>query len=157
MIIETILAMTLRIDPHISAATYRPLSIEQVAERRPAALIGWQPSADRGMYWQPGQASFRRCVMARESHANYRAENQSSTARGAYQFLDRSWRRGLAFMMSAESRQTGDGLARKALALRSVEISHWSRYWQDRAFFTALNIRGRWSGAFHWRSSTRSC
>ena len=35
---------------------------------------------------------FLACVRAHESGGNYSAENPSSTASGAYQFLDSSWR-----------------------------------------------------------------
>ena len=112
--------------------------------------LGWMPSLYRGQWYAARFASVRRCIMTRESHINYRAKNRSSSAAGAYQFLDRSWRDGLVWMFLRESAATGDGLAGQARALRQVPIDHWSRYWQDRAFYTAWRFG---AGAFHWRAT----
>lgn len=110
-------------------------------------LEGWQPSLYRGKWWDAKWFNIRKCIMKRESHFNYRAANKTSSARGAYQFLDNNWRRGLVYMMIDESKETNDGLERQARRLFTIPISKWNRYWQDRAFYTALQD-GR--GLKHW-------
>lgn len=116
-------------------------------------LKGYEKSLYRGKYYHKDQESFRQCVMKRESHHNYRAANSVSSARGAYQFLDNNWRDGLVHMMVKESKKTDDGLIEKARALFDKPIHKWSRYWQDRAFFTAMNYDGKGSGKHHWRAT----
>lgn len=117
-------------------------------------MRGIEPSLYRGKWHNPRFEPFRRCVLRQESHGNYYAANPTSSARGAYQFLDRSWRDGLVWMMLAESRATGDGLARTVRTLRDEPIDQWSRYWQDRAFWTALR---HGAGAHHWHLAGGSC
>lgn len=116
-------------------------------------ISGYEPSLYRGKYYRSDQESFRRCVMDRESSFGYRAANGSSSARGAYQFLDNSWRDGLVHMMLSESRKTDDGLKKKIKSLRSKPIHHWNRYFQDRSWYTAMNFRGPWSGKHHWNAT----
>jgi hypothetical protein len=116
-------------------------------------FMGYEESIYRGIHYRPNQESFRKCVMQRESHFNYRAANRSSSARGAFQFLDNNWRDGLVWMMWKESKATGDGLNTKVRRLFDRPISRWSRYWQDRAFFTAMNINGDWAGKHHWNAT----
>lgn len=112
---------------------------------------GYQRSMYSGKYYHKDQEHFRECVMYRESRYNYRAANKTSSARGAYQFLDRSWREGLIYMMIKESKKNNDGLIPRMKKLRTKPIQKWNRYYQDRAFFTAMNINGKWSGKHHWR------
>jgi hypothetical protein len=50
-------------------------------------------------------------------------------------------------MMLAESKASGDGLAPQIRQLKHVPIRKWSRYFQDRAFYTAWR-HGK--GAKHW-------
>lgn len=114
---------------------------------------GYEKSLYRGKYYHKDQEGFRKCVMKRESHHNYRAANRSSSARGAYQFLDNNWRDGLVHMMIKESNKNGDGLIPEMRELKNKSIKHWNRYYQDRAFFTALNFNGKWSGKKHWRAT----
>lgn len=116
-------------------------------------FTGYEKSIYKGIHYRPNQESFRKCVMQRESHFNYRAANRSSSARGAFQFLDNNWRDGLVWMMLKESRATDDGLDRKIKRLFDRPINRWSRYWQDRAFFTAMNINGDWAGKHHWNAT----
>ena len=52
---------------------------------------------------------FLACVRRHESGGNYRAENPTSTASGAYQFLDSTWR-----TMSARAGHSGWGHAASA-------------------------------------------
>ena len=96
--------------------------------------------------WEP----WRRCVMWRESRGDYRARNPSSSAAGAYQFLDRAWRRSLVFMLIREHRRE----AGEVRSLRAVPIHRWPRYWQDAAFWTVLNDG---AGAKHWALRGSAC
>lgn len=142
---------------HCMYATAAPLVVKPPvlsAEARksfsPASrdLEGWMPSLYRGIWWDEKWADIRACIMKRESNFRYKAANPTSSARGAYQFLDRSWRDGLVWMMIAESKKTGDGLIGEAKKLRKKPIHKWSRYWQDRAFYTALRDG---KGIHHWK------
>lgn len=119
-----------------------------------ADMSGIAPSLYRGPWHNPRYEDYRRCIMKRESHGNYRAANRSSSARGAYQFLDNSWRDGLVWMMLKESRKTRDGLTPEARRLFDKPIHHWSRYWQDRAFWTAFR---HGAGAHHWHYAGSPC
>jgi len=67
-------------------ATMNPT--EQLAVN--AALAEQSAVVDAPPASQPG--GFLACVRRHESGGNYSAENPSSTASGAYQFLDSSWR-----------------------------------------------------------------
>jgi hypothetical protein len=116
---------------------------------------GYELSLYRGKHYHKDQERFRWCVMKRESHHNYRAANKSSSARGAYQFLDNNWRNGLVHMMVKESKKNKDGLIPKMRELPKKPIHHWNRYYQDRAFFTALNYNGKWSGKKHWNATVK--
>ncbi len=144
---------------HCMYATAAPLVVKPPvlsAEARksfsPASrdLEGWMPSLYRGIWWDEKWADIRACIMKRESNFRYKAANPTSSARGAYQFLDRSWRDGLVWMMIAEAKKTGDGLIGEAKKLRKKPIHKWSRYWQDRAFYTALRDG---KGIHHWKAT----
>ena len=116
-------------------------------------LKGYEKSLYRGKYYYKGQESWRKCVMKRESNFRYKAKNRSSSASGAYQFLDNSWRDGLVWMMIKESKKTDDNLDPYLRDLFDVHITQWNRYFQDRAFFTALNFEGKWAGKKHWNAT----
>jgi len=130
----------------------QPASAEAAAARSRQAfnLTGWGKSLYRGKWWRADYADVRRCIMQRESNFRYTAKNRTSSASGAYQFLDRQWRRGLVHMMLAESKQTRDGLAGEIRQLMHVPIRKWSRYYQDRAWYTAWR-HGK--GAKHWHAT----
>lgn len=138
---------------HAQITTKHPEARASVSPRA-ADMSGIAPSLYRGPWHNPRYEEFRRCIMHRESKGNYRAANSSSSARGAYQFLDRSWRDGLVWMMLKESKRTGDGLQNQARALFDRPIHTWSRYWQDRAFWTAFR---HGAGAHHWHYSGSPC
>lgn len=145
-----IAAAPMVLPPSLSVATHSPFSAAA------QDMHGIEPSIYRGKHYRSdrGMERFRRCVLHRESRGNYRADNGGprggSTAMGAYQFLDGRWRKSLVWMFIAESKETGDGLAGEARDLRRIPIRQWNRYWQDRAFWTALNAAGDWSGRAHW-------
>jgi hypothetical protein len=138
----------------------REWSREQAAARSSRAqdTRGPLPSLYRGVYFHADQEPFRRCVADREGSYTYEVVGGGSNLyHGTYQFRDGAWRRGLTYMMASESRRTKDGLRAEARALVDVPIHKWSRYWQDRAFYTALNYRGKWSGKSHWAGGRWSC
>jgi hypothetical protein len=73
---------------------------------------------------------FLACVRRHESGGNYQAKNPVSTASGAYQYLDSTWR-----TMSARAGHSGYGSARSAppwvqdaVAVYTVN-SGWSSAW----------------------------
>lgn len=116
-------------------------------------LKGYEKSLYRGKFYYKDQESFRKCVMDRESNFRYKAANSRSSARGAYQFLDNHWRDGLVHMMIKESKKKDHGLEKRLKRLFDKPIHRWNRYYQDRAFFTALNYNGKWSGKKHWNAT----
>ena len=117
-------------------------------------MRGIEPSLYRGKWYDPSAEGRRTCIIIRESHGNYRAANKESSARGAYQFLDRSWRRGLVAMMLKEEIKTGGPLVAQIKALRHIPINRWNRYFQDRAFWTAWRFG---DGAHHWKYPPKPC
>ena len=121
----------------------------QAAARRAAAqrtarlsrdMVGIMPSLYRGKYFSPRYESTRRCIVKRESNGYYRVENRSSSAAGAYQFLQ----------------STSNYVARKMSRgdLVGVPASRWNRLEQDQAFWTLWN-HGRGRG--HWAGGNHSC
>ena len=132
------------------------VSAEHRAAKSNAALkvIGYMPSLYRGQWYSARWEQVRECIMYRESRHNYKAANKRSSARGAYQFLDSQWRNGLVWMMLDESKNTKDGLRSEIRQLRSKPIHTWSRYFQDRAFFTAWR---HGEGKKHWALQGSRC
>lgn len=114
----------------------------------PANTIGFEASAYTGKWYAQKWEPIRKCISHRESRHNYRARNKTSTAMGAYQFLDSQWRVSLTWMMLQEARTMSERQDIKAL--RHKPIAKWSRYWQDRAWFTAWR---HGEGAHHWRAT----
>ncbi len=127
---------------------YRRATSDDAQDRK-----GYEKSLYRGKYYYKDQERFRKCVMDRESNFRYKAANKVSSARGAYQFLDNNWRDGLVYMMKKESKKKDHGLEKKLNKLFDKPIHKWNRYFQDRAFFTALNYNSKWSGKKHWNAT----
>jgi hypothetical protein len=135
------------------------LSREETAAQasRGMGRRGALPSLYRGIYFHADQEPFRRCVGHREGSFVYGVRGGGGgNYFGTYQF-HRDFQVGAAYMMASESRRTRDGLRDDALALRGVPINQWSRYWQDRAFSTVLNYRGKWTGRHHWALAGSHC
>ena len=109
---------------------------------------GWQASEYTGKWYAQKWAPIRKCISQRESNHNYRARNPQSSAQGAYQFLDSQWRVSLTHMMMREAKTMSERQAIKAL--RQSPIAKWSRYWQDRAFYTAWR---HGEGRQHWATT----
>jgi hypothetical protein len=146
-------------------AGVKPASSRESFSREEAAMHssrsqdvrGALPSLYRGIYFHADQESFRLCVGNREGSFVYVVRGGGGdNYYGTYQF-HRDFQRGAAYMMASESRETRDGLRDEALELRFKPINRWSRYWQDRAFYTVLNYRGKWTGRHHWNSPGMSC
>lgn len=139
-----------------AAATVAYISQEQRAATSNLAddMKGFEPSLYRGEWYDKKWEGIRKCIMFRESRFYYRAANKSSSARGAYQFLDSQWRDGLVWMMLKESSKTKDGLYKDIKKLFNSPIHSWSRYYQDRAFFTAWR---HGEGAKHWSGQGYIC
>jgi len=120
--------------------------------RAAADLMGFMPSLYQGKWFMPGKEDVRRCIVLRESHANYRATN--GTYHGAYQ-MSRALARGATWMMQKEvRREMGEEGVAILKALRKTSANNWNRYWQDRAFWT---IWRDGAGAQHWRGGSHGC
>lgn len=132
-----------------SVISLLPMSSEYAAAHSVEATDrkGFETSLYQGTWYSPKWRDVRKCVMKRESHYRYSARNKTSSAMGAYQFLDRVWRDSLVWMMLKESNDTNDNLQSEARKLRNKPIAQWNRYWQDRAFYTAWQ-HGK--GKAHW-------
>lgn len=130
-------------------------SIQVIYGYNHPTMYGWKKSVYRGKYYNSSQELWRKCVQKRESTHRYGAKNPSSSASGAYQFLDSQWREPLAHMVYPElkkmyGKSTAQDIKEK---LFDNPISKWSRSIQDQAFFTVLNYHGKWSGKKHWNGS----
>lgn len=126
-----------------AALTFTPLSAVQSAAQIPHS-----------------QQAFAACVSNRESHGNYRARGDESSARGRWQFLDLQWRRGLSYMVAERLRSHGMSRAASKhvrIHLQSLSIDRWDPAYQDIAFIAVLNARGPWSGWRHWYLSGSRC
>lgn len=120
--------------------------------RMAADLTGYMPSLYTGKWYMPGKEDVRRCIMKRESHANYRSSN--GVYHGAYQ-MSTALGRGATWMMQAEvKREMGEEGVAIVKALRKLTPNKWNRYWQDRAFWT---IWRNGAGSKHWRGGAHSC
>ena len=109
----------------------------------------------RGQYWTADLAPCRYAIMHRESGGSYTAKNSSSSARGAYQFLDRAWRESLVHMMRKETRRDYPDRLEMLEELVDVNIRYWPRFWQDHAFYRVAN--GTKNGLRHWNPLPSAC
>lgn len=114
-----------------------------ITERVAQSTMGYAESLYKGKWFHKKWEDERKCIMKRESRFNYKAANKSSTARGAYQFLDSQWRESLTHMLMPEHKDQ----RAEVKALRDKPIHKWSRYWQDAAFYTAWR---HGEGKHHW-------
>lgn len=133
----------------LTAAMSIPADGMTITERVAESTQGYAPSLYQGKWYKKKWEDERKCIMQRESRFNYKAANKSSSARGAYQFLDSQWRDGLVWMMLDEG-----GNKKEIRSLRDKPIHKWSRYYQDRAFFTAWR---HGEGKKHWHYPGSNC
>ena len=145
------LAIVLTLSLSLLVAPAASAEIHPASSPRAYDMKGIEPSLYRGKHFNPDRwEKFRLCVIHRESRGNYRAANSRSSARGAYQFLDRSWRDSLVWMLLPEHRKLG--MAKQVKKLRKKPIHKWNRYWQDAAFWTVINAKpGNWR---HWQGGS---
>ena len=112
---------------------------------------GFEKSAYRGKFFHKGDEPLRKCIISRESHATYMLSDG-----GAYQFMSYdAWPVSLTWMMKKETRKVYGN--KKANIMQDIlskkELHYWSRYWQDKAFYTVLNYKHRHSGIKHWAAT----
>lgn len=107
-----------------------------------------------GTYYviHPNEA-FRKCVVHRESRNNLTAVSKGGHM-GLYQMTD-ALADGASWMMRLDPI---DPISkRQRLWLERTPVTGWPRYWQDRAFYTVLNVLGANAGAKHWYISGSPC
>jgi len=116
--------------------------------------MGVRESLYRGRWFVPRHDDRRKCIIKRESNANYRAVSSGGLYRGAYQ-MNRALAVGATWEMQKDVRkEMGDEGIAMLRALREVPPDKWNRYWQDRAFWTIW--RGG-KGKHHWRGGAHRC
>ena len=108
----------------------------------------------RGKYFDPALADCREAVMHRESRFDYRAANPTSSARGAYQFLDSQWRESLVHMLRKEVRKDYPEKLERLEQLNNTSIHRWPIWFQDAAFYTV--VVGH-DGIKHWAPVPSAC
>ncbi len=116
-------------------------------------MKGFERSLYQGKWYMPKKESIRRCIMDRESNHQYRAVSAGGMYRGAYQ-MNRALARGASFMMQKEVKKQMPEAVSQVRKLRKIPTQQWSRYWQDRAFWT---IWRKGKGKHHWRTNYRAC
>lgn len=120
-----------------AAATAAPTGERNTKVSR--SLSGVRSSAYVGKYFSARHESTRKCIVRKESGGNYRIKSRTGKYRGAYQFN------------SHLARATAKKMGRSDLA--NKPINTWSRFDQDKAFWTVWN-HGRGRG--HWPTA-RGC
>ena len=115
---------------------------------------GLMLSLYRGKWFVKKADDRRRCILKRESRADYKAVSVGGKYRGGYQ-MNRALMEGAAWMMMKEVRKEmgPEGVA-IVKDLFTTKSHLWNRYWQDRAFWT---IWAKGEGRSHWRSNVYNC
>lgn len=135
----------------------RPTSTREWAVQRPSR--GAHASAVRKAATFPASIrSWAACVLDRESggtldrrSSGQGAANPVSSARGRWQFLDNSWRSGLAYMVRDRLVRFGmpKAQAREVrIWLQQRSIAQWPGWYQDIGFLEVTSRGGRhhWNG-----------
>ncbi len=117
-----------------SAATSAPAGERNTKVSR--SMTGIRASAYVGRYYRSAHEGTRKCIVRKESHGNYRIVSSGGSYRGAYQFN--------AHLARATAKRMGRS------DLVNKPFNHWSRFDQDKAFWTVWNHgkgRGNWPTA----------
>jgi phosphate-selective porin len=100
------------------------------------SMRGVRDSAYVGKYYSKRYERTRKCIVRKESGGNYRIASRSGKYKGAYQFN------------ANLARHTARKMGRPDLARKP--FNQWSRFHQDKAFWTVWNHgkgRGHWPTA----------
>ena len=119
-----------------------------------ADAAGMSKSKYRGKWFDPALADCREAIGRRESNFNYRAANPVSSARGFYQFLDRSWRESLVHMLRPEIKRDYPHRRETLESLTGKSIHKWPAFYQDAAFYTVVV---KHDGIHHWSPVPGAC
>ncbi len=103
------------------------------------SMTGIRASAYVGKHYSARHEGTRKCIVRKESGGNYRIASRTGKYRGAYQFN------------AHLARSTAKRMGRSDLA--NKPFNTWSRFDQDKAFWTVWN-HGRGRG--HWPTA-RGC
>jgi hypothetical protein len=117
-----------------SAATLAPTGERNTKVSR--SMTGIRSSAYIGRYYSSRHEGTRKCIVRKESRGNYRIVSSGGSYRGAYQFN--------AHLARATAKKMGRS------DLVNKPFNHWSRFDQDKAFWTVWNHgrgRGNWPTA----------
>jgi hypothetical protein len=135
----------------VSTASAAPTSASTAASAGAAAptgerntkvsrsMSGIRSSAYVGKYYSSRHEGTRKCIVRKESGGNYRIASRTGKYRGAYQFN------------ANLARHTARKMGHSELA--NKPFNQWSRFHQDKAFWTVWN-NGRGRG--HWPTA-RGC
>lgn len=138
--------------PLLSASSSREWAIQRPSRGAHASAVREAATFPRSL--RPWAA----CVIDRESGgtldertSGQGAANPASSARGRWQFLDNSWRRGLAFMV--KDRLVEHGMPKQQakqvrIWLQQRSIAQWPGWYQDIGFIEVVERGGRhhWNG-----------
>jgi hypothetical protein len=124
----------------VRVATTERVPLAHVAPAVSTSKKGVRPSAYVGPKYNPRHEKTRRCIVARESSGYYTVSNPSGKYRGAYQ------------MNSGLARAAARKMGRPDLVNKPIDT--WSRFAQDRAFWTIWD-HGR--GRSHWAGGRWHC
>jgi peptidoglycan hydrolase-like protein with peptidoglycan-binding domain len=119
------------------------------------SLRGVYASAYTGAYYDSRYEAKRRCIVSRESHGYYTVRSANGLYNGAYQMTASLGVGATKKMLASVAAEVGATTAASLMAkLRLTTPNKWSRYWQDRAFWTIFN---HGAGASHWAGGYVNC
>lgn len=120
----------------VSSSTSAAVPTGERNTRVSRSMTGVRSSAYVGKYFSTRYEGTRKCIVRKESGGNYRIASRTGKYRGAYQFN------------ANLARSTAKKMGRSDLVNKS--FNRWSRFEQDKAFWTVWNNgrgRGNWPTA----------